>query len=610
MFLYQNSPDFVNDKEEIESMITIMRTYIIGCCLLMINSAVISQDFFKQLEESDKYFNQQVTRFPNGDLLIGDSSLEAQRTGTGGQIYMTRIDPCGNVEWSRTYERQEEYMEFKDFQISDNNEIFIFGSAYSELDEMLFFLKLNSRGNVLNFQLYDPGTVDHFSYSIDLKNNLILTYGLLLDFGTQKHGFISIFDENLNFKWSKKFTPFDSNGDAYFTADGGFICRSGPYLFKLKPSGNLDWAFTMSSTVPANPVAGPFEVAGGYLLQAHSEGFSFFYKIDLEGQLTWKSDKFRSNSFPAALTPLDNGSSFVTYIYPDPGKNRLSYFTLSPDGEISGQHHLNIDLSLQTGTNYHALSDDNILSIAGNPDPFSSNSADVSSFLMQSALYENESECFNWEAFTALESNAVPLFFTPLDTAILDHSMTRINTGKIVEFSSPSPLTDGCDLEGQHFVTIDTLLDCGEDWTVTLPSEEFIWEDDHPDHTRTFRVVGTYSAKNQDCGNLITYEYTLNKPTCECPVYLPTAFSPNEDGRNDQLELFSGCMIAEMQMTVFSRWGEKVFESRTPGRYWDGRYRGKRLPNGLYLVKIDYRWMDTDGNLQTGAIRQAVTLVK
>ncbi|TAL61714.1 MAG: T9SS type B sorting domain-containing protein [Bacteroidetes bacterium] len=60
-------------------------------------------------------------------------------------------------------------------------------------------------------------------------------------------------------------------------------------------------------------------------------------------------------------------------------------------------------------------------------------------------------------------------------------------------------------------------------------------------------------------------------------LYLPNAFSPNNDGENDALELYFGekqC-IKTFKLIIYNRWGEKVFETANPAAAWDGSYRDK-----------------------------------
>ena len=69
---------------------------------------------------------------------------------------------------------------------------------------------------------------------------------------------------------------------------------------------------------------------------------------------------------------------------------------------------------------------------------------------------------------------------------------------------------------------------------------------------------------------------------CEDPyVFVPNAFSPNGDGKNDILYV-RGEVIREVVFKVYDRWGEKVFETTDLSHGWDGTFRGQPCEPGVY----------------------------
>jgi gliding motility-associated-like protein len=69
--------------------------------------------------------------------------------------------------------------------------------------------------------------------------------------------------------------------------------------------------------------------------------------------------------------------------------------------------------------------------------------------------------------------------------------------------------------------------------------------------------------------------------------YAPTAFSPNDDGRNDRFQLYTDASIQEVrQLEVYGRWGGQVFTSTHSGSLsWDGSVRGELAPAGVYIFQ-------------------------
>lgn len=66
-------------------------------------------------------------------------------------------------------------------------------------------------------------------------------------------------------------------------------------------------------------------------------------------------------------------------------------------------------------------------------------------------------------------------------------------------------------------------------------------------------------------------------------IYVPTAFTPNNDGKNDQLRVVAHGRVKLHHFTVFNRWGEVMFSSSDLARGWDGTLRGVPAAGGVYV---------------------------
>ena len=72
-------------------------------------------------------------------------------------------------------------------------------------------------------------------------------------------------------------------------------------------------------------------------------------------------------------------------------------------------------------------------------------------------------------------------------------------------------------------------------------------------------------------------------------VYVPNAFSPNNDGLNDYWNIPALKAYAEYEILVFNRYGEVVYKSKNINTPWDGNLKGKALPTGVYPYVIDIK---------------------
>ena len=88
-----------------------------------------------------------------------------------------------------------------------------------------------------------------------------------------------------------------------------------------------------------------------------------------------------------------------------------------------------------------------------------------------------------------------------------------------------------------------------------------------------------------------------NVPALVVPLLdVPNAFSPNGDGKNDEVRV-RGFGIGKMMFRIYNRWGQVVFQSTDPNQGWDGRFKGTIQPMDVYAYTLDVQF--TDGTKKT-----------
>jgi gliding motility-associated-like protein len=73
----------------------------------------------------------------------------------------------------------------------------------------------------------------------------------------------------------------------------------------------------------------------------------------------------------------------------------------------------------------------------------------------------------------------------------------------------------------------------------------------------------------------------------ESQIFMPNAFTPNNDNNNDVLYVRSN-IIKAIYLAIYDRWGEKVFETTDMNQGWDGTFRGMDCDPGVfdYYLKV------------------------
>jgi gliding motility-associated-like protein len=105
-----------------------------------------------------------------------------------------------------------------------------------------------------------------------------------------------------------------------------------------------------------------------------------------------------------------------------------------------------------------------------------------------------------------------------------------------------------------------------------------------PVYIATQEGIYSITAIN-DCGDK-SDSIEITKGVCR--LYVPTAFTPNGDGVNDIFKVQFGEGITQFEMSIYNRWGQRVFYSTDKKKGWDGRISGK-LQTGVYLWIIRYK---------------------
>ncbi len=125
----------------------------------------------------------------------------------------------------------------------------------------------------------------------------------------------------------------------------------------------------------------------------------------------------------------------------------------------------------------------------------------------------------------------------------------------------------------------------------TNPGAEVLWSTGSEEKHITISDSGVYwvSVVVPPCP-AETAMIHIEEELCGCEVQMPTAFSPNGDGRNDVFRpvLTLGCPVSGYSLQVFNRWGERVFHSGSGGMVegWDGLYKGLPAEVGVYYYTL------------------------
>ncbi|MFT3846527.1 MAG: gliding motility-associated C-terminal domain-containing protein [Lacibacter sp.] len=120
-------------------------------------------------------------------------------------------------------------------------------------------------------------------------------------------------------------------------------------------------------------------------------------------------------------------------------------------------------------------------------------------------------------------------------------------------------------------------------------AEYYLWSNGSTDSSITVTDAGTYSVTvGNKCG-FATDDRIITYQDCADQIFVPNAFTPNNDGLNDVLKAKAYFRVEEFSLSIYNRWGQKIFFSNSLFNGWDGKYKGQDSEQGNYIWTIQYK---------------------
>ncbi len=165
------------------------------------------------------------------------------------------------------------------------------------------------------------------------------------------------------------------------------------------------------------------------------------------------------------------------------------------------------------------------------------------------------------------------------------------------------------EIEGSFGNNPDTSVCSGD--TVILKinggaTASYLWNTGSTDSSVTVTSNGFFSVKASNaCNSIYTSKEIIFK---DCPplVFVPTAFTPNGDGLNDVFRASATGRLKSFSLSVYDRFGQRIFFSNDPAKGWDGTVKNKHQGTGMWIWMLQY----IDGSGVSHANKGTVTLIR
>jgi gliding motility-associated-like protein len=148
---------------------------------------------------------------------------------------------------------------------------------------------------------------------------------------------------------------------------------------------------------------------------------------------------------------------------------------------------------------------------------------------------------------------------------------------------------------------------CLGDTMILFPGnfDSYAWQDGSTQSHYVINKGGAYTVNvaNQ-CGSA---QAQIAIEENKCGIYFPSAFTPNKDGRNDLFKILHPPDLSSYDLSIFNRWGQKVFETRDYTKGWDGTVNGIVQDTGVFVWFCKYK---KTNSLLNGEISGTVVLIR
>lgn len=131
--------------------------------------------------------------------------------------------------------------------------------------------------------------------------------------------------------------------------------------------------------------------------------------------------------------------------------------------------------------------------------------------------------------------------------------------------------------------------------------EKYLWSTGSVSDHISVSSPGLYWLQVTDKSNCIGRDSILIAPKeCMEGCYVPSAFTPNQDGKNDVFRPLIFGKVAKYRFTIYNRWGEKIFETTEVGKGWDGKINGIPQSSFVFVWQCFYQFEGKEPSYQKG----------
>ncbi|MEC8738859.1 MAG: gliding motility-associated C-terminal domain-containing protein [Bacteroidota bacterium] len=178
--------------------------------------------------------------------------------------------------------------------------------------------------------------------------------------------------------------------------------------------------------------------------------------------------------------------------------------------------------------------------------------------------------------------------------------------------------TLGCEKSDSvvYTLTSSPIIDLGRDTSICVNTPiyigvsnffvQYFWNNIEGEHILQVADSGTYHLRVVDeygCQGMDFVQVKIDENALPNKLWIPNAFRPNSDGRNDHFPYSNNIQQPEFHLRVYNRWGQKLFDSKDEEdgpQMWDGTYNQMLSEEAVYVYIVSYQSCDGRNKIEKG----------
>ena len=131
----------------------------------------------------------------------------------------------------------------------------------------------------------------------------------------------------------------------------------------------------------------------------------------------------------------------------------------------------------------------------------------------------------------------------------------------------------------------------------------YLWSTGMSSPSITINKPGTYWLQAMNENNCVGKDTIyIGLKDCLKGFYIPSAFTPNNDGKNDVFRPMIFGVIKHFSFRIYNRWGQVVFQTNNSQAGWNGKLAGNPVASGVYIWNCTYQLAGEDLKTEKGTV--------